>query len=238
MFDGTLPESPRARSPRPGTVTEVVDVPPFDLAETDRLLSTTRAVRRRLDLERPVDPAVIVECIRLAVQAPTASNEQTWRWMVITDEATRGELARIYRQTGADYLEQAAATTEAGQTRRVYESAVALTRILHRVPIHVIPCVEGRFDGAATGVTAAAYGSILPAAWSFLLALRSRGLGSVWTTLHLFAEREVADLLGIPATVTQVALFPVAHTIGTNFRPAVRPPVEDITFWDTWGTTR
>lgn len=214
------------------------DPPPFDLAETDRLLSTTRSVRRRLDLDRPVDPAVVLDCIRLAVQAPTGSNEQGWRWMVVTDAAKRAELARLYQEVGAEYLEQAAASADDPQTRRVYESAFALTGILDRVPVHVIPCIEKRYDGEGNAIAASTYGSILPAAWSFLLALRSRGLGSVWTTLHLFKEREVAELLGIPDGIIQVALFPVAHTIGTDFKPATRPPVEDITFWDTWGTTR
>jgi nitroreductase len=124
------------------------------------------------------------------------------------------------------------------QTRRVYESAAALTEFLDRVPVHVIPCIEGRIDNMPNGIAASMYGSILPAAWSFLLALRSRGLGSVWTTLHLFKEQEVATLLGIPDNITQVALFPVAHTKGTDFQPAARPPAEDITFWDTWGSGR
>ena len=212
--------------------------PPFDLAETDRLLTTTRAVRRRLDLERPVDPDVVRECIRIAVQAPTGSNEQGWRWVVVTDAAKRAEIARLYAKVGAGYLAHAASTAEEGQTRRVYESALALTEVLHRVPVHVIPCIEGRFDGAAGGVVASAYGSIMPAAWSFLLALRSRGLGSVWTTLHLFEEQAVAELLGIPEDVTQVALFPVAHTIGTEFTPASRIPVDRLIYWDEWGTTR
>lgn len=214
------------------------DQAPFDLAETDRLLSTTRAVRRRLDLERPVDPAVVLDCLRLAVQAPTATNEQSWRWVVVTDQAKRTEIARHYREVGAEYLAQAARTAEDPQTRRVYESAVALTDILERVPVHVIPCITRRIDGQPNGVAASAYGSVMPAAWSFLLALRSRGLGSVWTTLHLFREREVAELLGIPDDVTQVALFPVAHTVGTDFKPAVRPPVEEITFWNGWGEGR
>lgn len=213
------------------------DAPPFDLAETDRLLSTTRSVRRRLDLDRPVDPALLLECIRLAVQAPTGSNGQGWRWMVVTDAAKRAEIARLYTEVGAEYLQQAAGSAEDAQTRRVYESAFALTEFLDRVPVLVIPCIEGRLDGLPNGIAASSYGSILPAAWSFLLALRSRGLGSVWTTLHLFKEREVADLLGIPEGFTQVALFPVAHTVGTDFRPASRPPVESITFWDEWGTT-
>lgn len=217
------------------------DQPPFDLSETDRLLSTTRSVRRRLDLERPVDPAVVLECVELAQQAPTGSNGQGWRWMVVTDAAKRAEIARLYSEAGAAYLEAAAAATSSAedpQTRRVYESAFALTKVLDRVPVHVIPCIQGRFDGAPNGVAASSYGSILPAAWSFLLALRSRGLGSVWTTLHLFKEQEVAELLGIPADVTQVALFPVAHTVGTDFRPAARPPAGTITFWDSWGSAR
>jgi nitroreductase len=216
----------------------VSDAPPFDLAETDRLLSTTRSVRKRLDLDRPVDPALVLECIRLAVQAPTGSNGQGWRWMVVTDAAKKAEIAKAYTDVGAAYLASAADTAGEGQTRRVYESALALTEFLDRVPAMVIPCIEGRIDNLPNGMAASAYGSILPAAWSFLLALRSRGLGSCWTTLHLFKEEEVAELLGIPDGFTQVALFPIAHTVGTDFKPAVRPPVEAITFWDTWGSTR
>jgi nitroreductase len=206
----------------------------IDVRNADHLLSTTRAVRKRLDLDRPVSREVILECLRLATQAPTASNEQTWRWMVVTDADKRRAIADHYREGGRAYLESAA-TKASGQTRRVYESALYLTEILHRVPVHVIACVEGRFDGAPNLLAASSYGSILPAAWSFQLALRARGLGSVWTTLHLFREKEVAALLGIPETVTQVALFPVAYTTGGDFSPAKRPPVETVTYWDTWG---
>ena len=218
-------------------MTRVSDAP-FDLAETDRLLSTTRSVRKRLDLERPVDPAVILDCIRLAQQAPTGSNGQGWRWVVVTDPDKRAAIARCYEEAGGAYLRAAAGSEMEAQTRRVYESAAALTEFLDRVPVHVIPCIEGRIDNMPNGIAASMYGSILPAAWSFLLALRSRGLGSVWTTLHLFKEQEVATLLGIPDNITQVALFPVAHTKGTDFKPAGRPPAEDITFWDTWGSSR
>jgi nitroreductase len=213
-------------------------MPEFDTSVTDRLLSTTRAVRRRLDLDRPVPAEVILECLRLAVQAPTASNSQTWRWVVVTDAAKRSELARIYSEGGRGYLASAAASTLDPQTRRVYESALHLTDILHRVPVHVIPCIEGRVDSSPQIRAASFYGSILPAAWSFMLALRSRGLGSVWTTLHLWKEKEAAALLGIPDDVTQVALLPVAYTTGGDFRPARRPAVEGITYWDAWGETR
>jgi nitroreductase len=206
-----------------------------DISAVDELLSTTRAVRKRLDLARPVDRDVILECLQLAMQAPTASNAQDWRWMVITDADKRAAIAEIYRGIGAEYLAQAATTASDPQTRRVYQNALGLTETLARVPVHVIPCLESRFDPTNPLIAASAWASIIPAGWSFLLALRSRGLGSVWTTMHLAKEREVGELLGIPATVMQAALFPVAYTIGTDFRPAVRPPAETITFWNTWG---
>jgi nitroreductase len=206
-----------------------------DISSVDELLTTTRSVRKRLDLTRPVGREVILECIRLAMQAPTASNAQDWRWVVVTDADKRAAIAEIYRSVGAEYLTHAASTESDPQTRRVYESALGLTEVLGDVPVHVIPCLESRFDGADQLVSASAWASIIPAGWSFLLALRSRGLGSVWTTLHLAKEREVGALLGIPATATQAALFPVAYTIGTDFRPASRPPAETVTFWNTWG---
>ena len=206
----------------------------MDIASVDELLTTTRSVRKRLDLNRPVSHDVILECIQLAMQAPTASNTQDWRWLVITDADKRAAIADIYRSIGAEYLALAAKDTSDPQTQRVYASAFSLTDTLGQVPVHVIPCLENRIDNSSVLTAASAWASIIPAGWSFLLALRSRGLGSVWTTMHLAKEQEVAELLGIPATVTQAALFPVAYTIGTDFRPAVRPPAESITYWDTW----
>jgi nitroreductase len=206
-----------------------------DIASVDELLTTTRSVRKRLDLTRPVSRDVILECIQLAMQAPTASNAQDWRWLVITDADKRAAIADIYRSIGAEYLALAAKDTSDPQTQRVYASAFSLTDTLGQVPVHVIPCLRDRIDNSSVLSAASAWASIIPAGWSFLLALRSRGLGSVWTTMHLAKEQEVAELLGIPATVTQAALFPVAYTIGTDFRPASRPPAETITFWDSWG---
>jgi nitroreductase len=210
----------------------------IDATMTDLLLTTTRAVRRRLDLQRPVEPSLILECLRIAVQAPTASNAQNWRWVVITDPEKRAKLARLYNEGGAGYLRSAANNEMDDQTRRVYRSALYLTEILARVPVHVIPCVKGRADNAPTVVSASMYGSIIPAAWNFMLALRSRGLGSAWTTLHLFKEQDAAELLGIPSDVTQVALIPVGYITGGDLKPAERSPVEDITYWDAWGATR
>ena len=207
----------------------------MDIATVDELLTTTRSVRKRLDLNRPVGRDVILECIQLAMQAPTGSNAQDWRWLVITDARKRAAIADIYGSIGSEYLPELVESEADPQTRRVYSSALGLTDTLARVPVHVIPCLERRFDRADLLIAATAWASIIPAGWSFLLALRSRGLGSVWTTMHLAKERDVAELLGIPATVTQAALFPVAYTIGTNFRPAARPPAETVTYWDTWG---
>ena len=207
----------------------------MDIASVDELLSTTRSVRKRLDLTRPVGRAVILECLQLAMQAPTASNAQDWRLLVVTDADKRAAIADIYRSIGAEYMAHVAATESDPQTRRVYRSAFGLTETLGQVPVHVIPCLQRRFDGNDLVTASSAWASIIPAGWSFLLALRSRGLGSVWTTMHLAKEQEVAELLGIPDTVTQAALFPVAYTIGTEFRPAERPPAETITFWDSWG---
>jgi len=209
----------------------------FDTATTDLLLTTTRSVRKRLDLERPVSKEVILECLRLAIQAPTGSNAQGWRWMVVTDANKRAELARLYAEGGRAYLEAAAQRDMDPQTRRVHESALYLVEVLDRVPVHVIPCLAGRLDCPSNAQAAGFYGSILPATWSFMLALRSRGLGSAWTTLHLAREKEAAELLGIPEHYTQVALLPVAYTVGSDFKPAARRPVEEITYFDTWKAT-
>ena len=209
---------------------------PFDLETVDRLLSTTRAVRRRLDLSRPVEPEVVLDCIRLSQQSPTASNRQHWRWLVVTDADKRARLAETYRR-GVPAFEAARSSSdpEDGQTSRVYDSAAWLLDHIAEVPVHVIPCVIGRPGERFSSVIAASlYGSILPAVWSFQLALRSRGLGSVLTTLHLIHEAETAELLGIPDDVLQVALLPVAYTKGLDFQPASRPPPSEITFWNGW----
>jgi nitroreductase len=210
---------------------------PFDLQETDRLLSTTRAVRRRLDLERPVERDVILDCIRLSQQAPTASNTQKWRWMVVMDPEKRRAIAEVYGR-GKQFLSQARAEIDQSddQTHRVYDSAEWLIDHLHEVPCFVIPCIEGRLPaGAPSGMAAAVYGSIFPAIWSFQLALRSRGLGSALTTIHLFFEKDVSDILGMPENIMQVALLPVGYTKGTDFKIAKQPGPETITFFDSWG---
>jgi nitroreductase len=206
----------------------------MDVREFDQLLMSTRAVRRRLDLTRPMERAMIVECLRIAIQAPTASNRHRWRWVVVTDPDIRCRLAELYRDVGAASLRRDR-DSASGQTRRVYESAIYLSDHLQDVPVHVIPCRQGRIEAGDNAAAAAFYGSIVPAAWSFALALRARGLGTAWTTLHLGREREAAALLGIPDDVTQIALLPVAYTVGQDLRSATRPPVKEVVVWDSWG---
>jgi nitroreductase len=192
-------------------------------------------VRRRLDLTRPVPRDVVLECLRLAVQAPTASNGQRWRWVVVDDPATRRALGDIYRRMGERYLRGYDVPEASTQTERVLASANYLADIMTEVPMLVVPCITGRLESTAPALAASFYGSIVPAIWSFQLALRSRQLGSCFTTLHLAHEAEARDLLGIPEDVTQVALLPVAYTTGGDFSLAVRPPVEGITYWNRWG---
>lgn len=205
---------------------------PIDLAAADLLLSTTRAVRRRLDFDRPVDRRVLLECVRLAQQAPTGGNAQGWSWVIVTDADKRVALADIYRDASADYF--AAMTVPDEQTKRVRASALYLRENLHRAPVHVIPCIQGGRDSVSPAAAPALYGSILPAVWSFCLALRARGLGSTWTTLHLRLAGRAAQLLGIPDDQIQCALLPVAYTLGTEFRAAHRPAPETIVHWDGW----
>jgi len=213
---------------------------PLDLASVDHVLTTTRSVRRRLDLNRPVEPEVIEECLRLAIQAPTGGNSQGWRWIVVTDAELRMKLAELYRDIATPYL--AAGLDQGGepsaQQQRVVDSAKYLADVLHEVPVHVIPCLYGELEGVPGWAAAGAYGSILPAVWSFQLALRSRGLGSVLTTLHLPHADRAAELLGIPAGVAQCALVPVAYFTGDDFKPAARRPMEEITYWNGWKQTR
>jgi nitroreductase len=202
----------------------------------DELLSTTRAVRKRLDLERPVERGVLEECLRLAQQAPTGSYRQNWHFVVVTEPELRAGLADLWRQGAEKYL-AGIGDPEAipGMMGRVVSGVFHLRDHLHEVPVHVIPCIEGRTDGKSTFAQASTWGSIMPAAWSFMLAARSRGLGTVWTTFHLFREEQAAGLLGIPfGEVMQAALIPVAHTIGTDFKAGVRAPLDTFVRWDGW----
>src|ERR1700712_1842007 len=206
----------------------------------DELLTPTRSVRKRLDFERPVPRDVVMECLELALQAPTGSNAQGWQFVFVEDAAKKKAIADVYRANATPYLDQqkpVRGDIRDQQIGAVMNSAKYLNEHFEQAPVLMIPCLEGRPDGTPAGVSAGFWGSLLPAVWSFMLALRSRGLGSAWTTLHLVGdgERQVADILGIPfERYSQGGLFPIAYTKGTDFKPAKRLPAEQLTHWDSW----
>jgi len=206
----------------------------------DELLTSTRSVRKRLDFDKPVSREVLIECLDLALQAPTGSNAQGWQWVFVEDPEKKKALADIYRANATPYLNQpkpAHGDIRDEQMGAVRNSAMYLNENMEKAPVLMIPCLEGRPDRYDVGMQASYWGSLLPAVWSFMLALRSRGLGSAWTTLHLIGdgEKQAADLLGIPfRDFTQGGLFPVAYTVGTDFKPAKRLPAEQLTHWDSW----
>ncbi|MEQ8693597.1 MAG: nitroreductase family protein [Pseudomonadales bacterium] len=221
--------------------------PQLDLSN-DELLTTTRAVRKRLDFERPVAVETLEECLRVATQAPSGSNAQGWQFMFVMDADKRKRIGELYQQAFEIYRQMPAAIHKLhmdsgdpnltkSQTRSA-SSADYLAEHMGDAPVLMIPCIEGRFDQPETNnllVQSALFGSIIPAAWSFMLAARARGLGTAWTTLHVMHEQEIAELLGIPyERYTQIALIPIAYTLGTDFKPAYRPPVSEVMHVDSW----
>lgn len=209
----------------------------------DELLTTTRAVRKRLDFSRPVEPEIIRECLEIALQAPNGGNRQPWSFVAVTDAAKRQALGDIYRRGWALYKglpsnapDRLSRDPERAATQlRILSSADYLAEHIQEAPVLLIPCLKGRLDNQPSVVQAGAWGSILPATWSFMLAARARGLGTSLTTVHLFFEQEAATVLGIPyEKITQTALIPVAYTLGTDFTPAQRQPLDDILHWDGW----
>ena len=207
----------------------------------DEVLKTTRSVRKRLDFDRPVERSIVEECLDIALQAPTGGNQQGWHFIVVEDEAKKKALAEIYRanwevyaslprggNTGADLGDQ---------MTRVRDSATFLSENFEKAPMLMIPCIWGRLDKVDVATGAGGWGSLLPAVWSFMLAARSRGLGTAYTTLHLKYEQEAAQLLGLPDTVTQLALIPVAYYTGEDFKVGKRRPAEEITYFNSWKST-
>lgn len=213
----------------------------------DELLSTTRSVRKRLDFSRTVERETLDECFRLAQQAPSAGDQQMWHFIAVEDAATKAGLGDIYRRGAAATMAEMSAGVDAearwaslspdeqAAFTRKMDSAQFLIDHIQDAPVLVVPAIDGRLDQMESSTQAAFWGSIAPATWSFMLALRSRGLGSTWTTFHLRFERDAAELLGIPYDeVTQIALLPLAYTIGTDFKPAPRRPLDTMVHWDRW----
>ncbi|MGP0080534.1 nitroreductase family protein [Mycobacterium sp.] len=207
----------------------------------DEVLTTTRSVRKRLDFDKPVGREVLMECLELALQAPTGSNSQGWQWVFVEDADKRKAIGEIYRSNARAYLslpspQYAVRDTRGERMGKVRDSATYLAEHMHEAPVLLIPCIEGREDKTPLGGVSF-WASLFPAVWSFCLALRSRGLSTCWTTLHLLreGERQAAEVLGIPFDkYSQGGLFPIAYTKGTDFRPAKRLPAEQVTRWNAW----
>ncbi len=222
------------------------DAAPFDLEVVDRLLTTTRAVRKRLDFDRPVSREIVEECLHLAFQAPTGGNAQNWIWIVVSDPDVKHEVAELYRAGLAKGAEERLATGVVrpnasafklygeAETHKSSTGAQFLADRLERVPHLLLPAFLPRYDDGTNFAEATLYGSILPAVWSFMLALRSRGLGSAWTTVHLRFAKEMGELLSIPEGYVQTGLFPIGYTVGTDFKPADRAYSSQTIHWDRY----
>lgn len=203
----------------------------------DDVLSTTRAVRLRLDFERAVPREVLMDCLKLAVQAPSASDSQDWQWIFVDDPAKKAAIAEVYRANRAAIDAHSDSSMDTETPSRIARSGAHLVEHMHEAPFLLIPCQKGRVEKGPTGMGATFWASVIPATWSFCLALRSRGLGTCWTTLHLFGggEKKVADILGIPYDeYSQVGLFPIAYTKGTDFKPADRLSPDRVSHWNSW----
>ena len=210
----------------------------------DQVLTTTRSVRKRLDLSRTVEPEVIRECLEIALQAPTGGNSQRWHFIVVTDAEKRKALGEVYKRAFDIYREGARAVNNRKYAadpqrmnvqNRIMDSSDYLSEVMGEVPALLIPCIAGRLEGAPIHNAAGSWGSILPATWSFMLAARARGLGTAWTTLHLMFEQDAAEILGIPyQKITQAALIPIAYTQGTDFKPASREPLDSVLHLNGW----
>jgi nitroreductase len=214
-------------------VTELLPLTP------DELLTTTRAVRKRLDLERPVGREVVEECIEIALQAPSGSNRQAWQWVPVDDPDTKQRVAELYREVFDSYAPRSGGYAE-GDTRAERRAAVTASSVhlrdhLHEVPVLLVVYQEGRIEQLPLGSHPGFWGSVVPAVWSFMLALRARGLGSTWTTMTCRREKEMAEVLGVRhEDYTQVGLFPVAYTLGTDFKPAPRLDTSSVIHWNRW----
>jgi nitroreductase len=214
----------------------------LDLSADD-VLNTTRAVRKRLDFSRPVEDDVIRECVATAMQAPSGSNLMTMQFVVVKDAEKRQAIGEVYKQCWAIYSStpmfagaiKKEGDSEQAQQDRVVDSATYLSEHMADAPALVLGCTAGRIDGAPAMMSASVMGNILPGMWSFMLAARARGLGTAWTTISLMMEKEVADIVGIPFDeIQQACLTPLAYTVGTDFKRALRPDPDTIIHWDTW----
>ena len=225
------------------TVAADVGSSPTTQSIVDQVLTATRNVRKRLDLTREVPRQVIEDCARVAMQAPIACNGFYPHFVVVADPAKRAAIAPIYKRSWDLHLPMPISVPNLhfddprheAQQPRVTVSATYLAEHVADVPALVIPCISPRVDGMPMWIQACLWGSVLPQAWSFMLAARARGLASAWTQIHIQFEEEVAAILGINyAEVQQAAMIAVAYPLGEHFTPAYREPIEKFMHWDAW----
>ncbi len=210
----------------------------YDLDSVDYILQTTRSVRKRLDLTRQVDENVVMQCLEIAIQAPTGSNAQGWKWLIVTDKEKIAKIGAYYKKSFIAYSSSGSGPkkVDPNQQKRVIDSSSYLAEHMGDVPMLIFACVSGRTNDVA--MAAGLFGSIIPAAWSLMLSLRARGIGSAWTTLHMAYEKECNAILGIPDNVTTAVMLPIGYFTGESFHKAKRNPAKDFTYWDTWGNKR
>ena len=210
----------------------------FDLDSVDYVLQTTRSVRKRLDFTRPVDEKTVLECLQIALQAPTGSNAQGWKFLIVTDKEKIAKIGEYYKKSFYAYASSGSGPkkVDPAQQKRVIDSSFFLADHLGEVPMLIFATVKGKaLDGA---MAAMIYGSVMPAAWSLMLALRARGIGSAWTSIHLNYEKECNEILGIPDYITTAVMLPVAYFTGETFKKATRVPVQKVTYWNSWGNSK
>lgn len=225
-------------------VSDTSDHAVLDHLGAHELITTTRAVRLRLDLEREVDPALLRDCVADALQAPQGSNLMRTEFLIVRDPDRIAAIGRIYREE-FDRFYRASETglfhrvdpdpRHAAQSRRTRESAEHLAAVMSEVPAIVIPCLTPRLAEGDVLTAKHRLATVYPTVWNFMLAARLRGLGTCWTGMTLGREADVAEIVGVdPAEVEQVCMIPVAHHTGTSFRQAWRPPAEEFIHWDLW----
>lgn len=210
----------------------------YDLASVDYILTTTRSVRKRLDLTKAVDENVVSQCLEIAIQAPTGSNAQGWKWLIVTNKQKIAKIGEFYKKSFLAYASSGSGPkkVDPNQQKRVVDSSMFLAEHMSEVPMLIFACVKGQAPNNA--MAAGLFGSIIPAAWSLMLSLRARGIGAAWTTLHLVYEKECNEILGIPENITTAVMLPVGYFTGETFKKAKRLPVKDVVYWDSWGNSR
>lgn len=198
----------------------------IDIDAVDHYLSTARSVRRKIDFERPISRKDLEACVNVAVQAPTGIPGETWRFLIVDDGETKQRVAAVYRDVITELM------TERGLPMK--QTQQALMDRLPEMPCMVFVCSLGQPMPTHAGQVAF-FGSVLPAAWSLMLAMRVRGIGATWTSVLSARCEQIAEILNIPDDVTQTVMLPCGYTKDATLKPADRLSAADVTYWNSWG---